>query len=493
MSDLETPEEPSSSGRFREPVTVRCPTCDSVVTKGDKRCLMCGASISADLFVEAAARAAKDALRAERERLMSQLKPVEETAKAVTPNEEVAEIAPAIEEIAEVVTTNEADESPVPTPPSSPSKIRTAVPLEERIQTMPRLQPVPAVPQGAAPWRPSPFFALVVLMVVVFSVCGGLLVVNAEQTAVAAQTATARPTETTPTVTPTLTETPTPTSTPSPTLTSTPTETPTPAPTNTPQPPRFHAIEQGQTMISLALIYDVTLDSLLKENPNLNPSLIQQGQQIQIPWPTATPPLQAIAVEIGEEYLVVDPSVCPPFYEIKEGDSIFAIAAQNRVPFEAMMQLNYLTMDSIVRPGDLLCIPRVLENAVLPPTPGPSPTPSLTPAPQGAQLLYPAPETTVDTPNDPIALQWVAVKDLTAEEWYMVVVTDLSDVDAHPWRGFTRQNSFQLPASWRPNTGDLHHYEWKVSIVQVTGQRQDGSFIYTYGGRTSQPSTFWVR
>ncbi|MBK8433741.1 MAG: hypothetical protein IPL28_21745 [Chloroflexi bacterium] len=85
MSDLETPEEPSLSGRFREPVTVRCPTCDSVVTKGDKRCLMCGAPISADLFVQAAARAAKDALRTERERLMSQLKPVEETAKAITP------------------------------------------------------------------------------------------------------------------------------------------------------------------------------------------------------------------------------------------------------------------------------------------------------------------------------------------------------------------------------------------------------------------------
>lgn len=467
MSDIETPAESGSEPRFREPVAVRCPTCDSVVKRGDARCLMCGTPISADLFVEASARAAKDALRVERERLMNRIQHDE----------------PAAEPAPEPTATPEQIEQPTPPPPP-----RTARPYEET-RAQPAIKPVPAVAAVPPRWRPSPFFLLGIILAALFSICGGIWLTNAEQQAVAALTVTIPPTVPPASQTPTLTAEPTNTATP--TVTPIPTETATPQPTDTPQPPRLHNMETGQTLIGLALIYDITLDSILQSNPGLNPSAVQQGQQVQIPWPTATPPLQAIAVQLGEETLVVDPSVCPPFYEIKEGDSIFTIAAQNRVPFEAMLALNYLTLDSIVRPGDVICIPQVLENAVLPPTPGPSPTPSLTPAPQGPQLLYPAAETAVEEPAAVIALQWLAVKDLQPNEWYMVEITDLTNADAHPHRGFTRQNSFQLPSSWRPIGNTLHQFQWQVTIVQVTGKRADGSFIYTYGGRDSLPNTFY--
>ncbi len=283
------------------------------------------------------------------------------------------------------------------------------------------------------------------------------------------------------------TTTATPTATPTTAATETPTETPTPLPTDTPQPPRLHRIESGQTLIGLAQLYGITLDSIQTLNGFDGDSILFAGQEVQIPWPTATPPLQAIAFAVGEETIVIDPSNCPPFYEIQSGDSLFFIASQNDVPLDALMEINFLTLDSILRPGDIICVPRVIEGGFLPPTPGPSPTPSPTAAPQGPRLLFPPDKAELPGEAGVQALQWLAVKDLAPDEWYMVELVDLSDVDALPRRGFTRANSFQLQPQWQP--ADPHRFQWQVSIVRVTGRRADGGFIYTYGGRSSRPRT----
>jgi hypothetical protein len=87
----------------------------------------------------------------------------------------------------------------------------------------------------------------------------------------------------------------------------------------------------------------------------------------------------------------------------------------------------------------------------------------------------------------------MAVKDLAENEYYMVELLDMDVLDALPFRGFTRDNSFQIPSSWRPVEPESHQMRWKVSIVQVTGQRSDGEFIYTYGGRSSEDGFFsWL-
>jgi hypothetical protein len=92
-----------------------------------------------------------------------------------------------------------------------------------------------------------------------------------------------------------------------------------------------------------------------------------------------------------------------------------------------------------------------------------------------------------------ITLQWVAVKDLAETEWYMVELTDLDNLDAAPWRGFTRDNAFHVPSTWRPEIPELRNMRWRISIVQVTGQRIDGELIYEYGGRSSEDAYFsWL-
>jgi len=289
------------------------------------------------------------------------------------------------------------------------------------------------------------------------------------------------------------TQTLTPTWTPLPAETrppaTTPTMTPIPFPTDTPQPPQLHRVVSGETLFSLSLRYGVTLDSIAQANEIASDSGLQVSQQLAIPWPTATPPLAIVAVEVGGERIVADPADCI-MYEIKSGDTFFGIAARERVPLEALMAVNRLTEQSILQPGDTICIPEIIRGGVLPPTPGPSPFPTMTEPPPGPHLLYPVREATVDAPEGPVFLQWAAVKELAEDEWYMVEVTDLSDVDSHPNRGFTRQNSFQVPSYWWPAIPEIHRYRWRVQIVQVTGDRQDGSFIYTFGGKSSEDAYF---
>jgi LysM repeat protein len=265
-----------------------------------------------------------------------------------------------------------------------------------------------------------------------------------------------------------------------------------PTATATARPPRTHPIAAGETLFGLSLFYDVSLEAIANQNGFNVSAPLQVGQVIQVPWPTATPPLTAIEMEINGEAVIADPTDCERV-EIQAGDSIAAIAGRYNINFELLMRVNRLTENSNLRPGDTMCIPNVIYGGVLPPTPGPSPTPQPTSYPGGPTLLYPPEDSRFTDLDQPVILQWVAVKDLGPQEWYLVEVTDQSIIGSPPLLGFTRQNSFQLPESWRPTDEEEHRYRWRVSIVKVTGRRADGGFIYTFGGRNSADAHFiWL-
>jgi LysM repeat protein len=293
-----------------------------------------------------------------------------------------------------------------------------------------------------------------------------------------------------PTLTPTYTPPPTETLAP----TETPTFTPTPAPTDTPQPPRFHSVAGGETMFGLSLFYRVSPGSIAEANGVALDAPIQVGQQLSIPWPTATPPLESLILEVKGEKVVADVTDCE-IVTLQEGDSAYGLSAQSGVPAEAIIAVNRLTEESIqlLHPGDTLCIPRVAPGDVLPATPGPKPTVTSTAFPAGPALLYPINQALIEPADGVLTLQWAAVKDLAADEWYMVEVTDLDAQDSLPLRAFTRDTSLRVPASWRPVVAEEHALRWRVSIVQKTGERSDGQFIYDYGGQSSGDVIFiWL-
>jgi LysM repeat protein len=262
-----------------------------------------------------------------------------------------------------------------------------------------------------------------------------------------------------------------------------------PLATPTLQPPQPHTVGAGETLIGLALRFRVSVESIAELNSIPADSSLLVNQALQIPWPTSTPPLVPVATLINGETVIADPTDCER-YQILSGDSLSGVAARYDVDFGLFLLVNRLTAESIPQPGDLICIPEIVYGGNLPPTPGPSPTPTMTAPPPGPQLLYPVANAVIQPPDGLVTLQWTAVKNLADDEWYMVELTDLDNVDGLPYRGFTRDTAFQLPSSWRPAVEETHVLQWKVSIVVVNGRRADGRPIYTYGGQTSAPAYF---
>ncbi len=291
---------------------------------------------------------------------------------------------------------------------------------------------------------------------------------------------------------PSLTPTWTPQATHTPIATQTPIPSNTPLPTDTPRPPRFHSVAGGESIFGLSLLYRVSAASIAETNNLPLDSQIQVGQELNIPWPTATPPLESMVLEIGGEHIVADVSDCE-IITIQEGDSAYGLSAQRGVPAEAIMAVNRLTEESIqlLHPGDTLCIPRMIPGDSLPPTVGPEPTVTVTSFPPGPSLLYPIDGAEIDSPDGILRVQWVSVKDLLPDEWYMVEVIDVDQLDGLPYRAFTRDTSLSLPGDWRADVPELHEMNWRVSIVKETGRRSDGGIIYEYGGRSSEDGYFY--
>lgn len=458
MSDF---EEERNEGQQKE--ERRCPNCDTVVSAEAERCLMCG------LFLPPVSAEAAP---------VPPEPPEEETGAAVTAEANLAEAASA--EVPSI--------TPVPDEPAVEPDSKTAEPEPPPPAPTPPPTPFPAVTTSVMKEGLSPAATLLTLAVLIISFVSGGYVIRHPFNREVVFLPTSTPFPPTPTFTPTTSPTPTGTIAP----TETPTITSTPLPTDTPRPPRFHTVASSETLFGLGLFYGITADSIAEANGLPPGSGIQVAQNLIIPWPTATPPLVPIEVEVGGQTLIADPTDCE-FYQIQEGDTLFGIASRSGVDLRAILAVNRLSDQVILQPGDAICIPEIIRNGVLPPTPGPSPTPTQTPPPQGPQLLYPIQDAVVEPPEGPLVLQWAAVKDLAPAEWYMVEVTNLSLPDSHPMRGFTRQTAFRVPSTWRPAVEETHLFRWQVSIIQVTGERNDGSFIYTFGGNSSEPDFFsWL-
>ena len=285
------------------------------------------------------------------------------------------------------------------------------------------------------------------------------------------------------TLLPTLTPTPSRTPTPQPSATPSPTLTPTPLPTPTLQPPYDHTINAGEALFNIALRYGVSMESIIAINPGLAPERIVSGTTIQVPRPTATPPLVPVLIEVGDESLIADPTDCVQ-HEIQEAETLFGVAGLYGVPIDALLIMNRLSAEVIISPGDTVCIPTVIYNAV-----------ALEDADVELggervivqpRLLYPPNNATISSEQAAITLQWVAERDLEPSEFYMVEITNLDDINTRPQRAFTQQTSFQIPEQWLAE--NVSTFRWRVRYVTVTAERQDGDFVYAFGGPSSEAS-----
>lgn len=112
--------------------------------------------------------------------------------------------------------------------------------------------------------------------------------------------------------------------------------------------------------------------------------------------------------------------------------------------------------------GAAVKLPAPTPTPTLSPTPSGSETPTPTPTYEPPRLVFP-PQGGVALPA-PFSLQWVGVGVLDANEFYLVEVTDTT-ANVAPFREVTKATSLLLPESLIPSDGQTHTFNWTVRVV----------------------------
>lgn len=165
-----------------------------------------------------------------------------------------------------------------------------------------------------------------------------------------------------------------------------------------------HAVEEGQTIIGIALQYNTTM-AILAE---LNPQLFWFGCDFTV-------------ASGGED--------CGPQLSI----------------------------------GDELTVPMATPTPTLSPTPSGNETPTLTPTPGPVRLLWPGAGSIIQ--GGPLTLRWVSAGALEPDRLYQVTLTDYTT--GVTYTEFLRGNTLTLPGDLQPTDDVVHDMAWQVEIVQV--------------------------
>jgi murein DD-endopeptidase MepM/ murein hydrolase activator NlpD len=121
-----------------------------------------------------------------------------------------------------------------------------------------------------------------------------------------------------------------------------------------------YTVQPNDTLIKIALRYNLKLTDIVLANQILNPNLIFPGQQLTLPGVS----FQATPVPAAS------PTPGAQFYTAQVDDSLFTIASNYGVSVGAILLLNGFSNPDLIQAGQVLKIPG-----------GPLPSPELLPAP----------------------------------------------------------------------------------------------------------------
>lgn len=289
-----------------------------------------------------------------------------------------------------------------------------------------------------------------------------------------------------PTVTPTVTH--TPTLTPKPTETLRPTQTPTPRPTPTPVPPEMYTVQSGDTLLSIAADFGLTVQELKAFN-NLATDSIVEGETLEIPPPTPTPgPTPTL-----------DPSQPTPtfapliLHTVRGGETLSEIAELYEISMDDIRMANDMAAGSTeIQANQVLEIPRY------------TPTPEVTAEAESVQngpesasaqytaptLLYPPDGATFTGPSALVMLQWISAGILEEDEFYRVSVTVPSTDGADTRQNYVKSTAWRVPEDYFPLPEIVDRsFTWSVTVVRQTGTDLDAD--YTSLSSSGEPREFF--
>ncbi|MBN1260974.1 MAG: LysM peptidoglycan-binding domain-containing protein [Anaerolineae bacterium] len=289
-----------------------------------------------------------------------------------------------------------------------------------------------------------------------------------------------------PTVTPTITA--TSTHTPTPTLTPTPTATPTTAPTPTPAPPQTYNVQAGDTLLTIAADFGLTVAEIKAYN-GLDSDIIVAGQSLLIPAPTPTPgPTPTL------DPALPTPTI-PPFvaYVVKSGDVLSTIAEQFGISVQDIRAANGLESD-VIQAGQVLQIPQFTPTPVGTVEVVTGGTPVSRPVYPAPTLLYPPDSAVFTGPEALVVLQWtsVGILDSEGEEYYRVELTLPAAEGNTTIFHTTRATAWRVPAELLPDPSLVSRTcTWRIMIVRDTGTTDNP--IYSLVGQRGKSRSFeWL-
>lgn len=116
----------------------------------------------------------------------------------------------------------------------------------------------------------------------------------------------------------------------------------------------FHTIQAGETLYRLSKLYNVPVKDVMSENPGLTAENFKIGKVIRIPIE------KEIAEEAEKEVApVIPPTViprCKEMHKVKRKETIFSVSKEYGISEESLIAANPELKDGMKR-GQLLCIP----------------------------------------------------------------------------------------------------------------------------------------
>ncbi|MGI6527321.1 MAG: LysM peptidoglycan-binding domain-containing protein [Caldicoprobacterales bacterium] len=170
-----------------------------------------------------------------------------------------------------------------------------------------------------------------------------------------------------------------------------------PSPGECPNGTQPYVIQAGDTLFSLAIRFDTTVEAIMAANPGIDPNRLQIGQRICIPRPgipacpggqlytirsgdtlfalanrfnvtvaaiiAANPGIDPMALRVGQIICIPAPSqgTCPSGsseYTIRAGDTFFRIAARFNISVQALLDANPGVDPDMLQIGQVICVPR---------------------------------------------------------------------------------------------------------------------------------------
>ena len=260
----------------------------------------------------------------------------------------------------------------------------------------------------------------------------------------------------------------------------TPSITPTPQATLT---PLSYNVQPGDTCGLIAAIFNVSVQSVVLTN-NLDATCnLFVGQALSVPQPTFTPtPLASATLSELEATIAACETVD---YVVQEGETMSLIAVSYGVPLEALLEWNGLTSD-IAYLDQHISIPLCERTFVG----GSTVTPTIAPPYPAPEPLLPADGAPFDSSSDTVTLQWSSVGTLRENEYYQVIVVDVTGGQNRRITDEVKDTSFIVPATFRPADGQPHVFRWFVVTVAQIGVDADGLPVYVTGGPQSETRVF---